>query len=156
MIIISHRGNLNGPDNLKENTPAQIDECINRKIPVEIDVWVQNNSIYLGHDAPVVRIGLEFILDRCHMLFVHCKNKEAFEYFLDFPAVNCFWHQNDDYTLTSKRQIWTYPRKVTVAKSIIVCQTESETQEYLQKPIMGICTDFVEFTLNLQQNKIEA
>jgi hypothetical protein len=155
MIIISHRGNLNGPDCPTENTPAQIDKCIKHKIPVEINVWVENNTIFLGHDDPFVKVDLGFILDRYHMLFVHCKNKEAFEYFLDFPSINCFWHQNDDYTMTSKKQIWTFPRKPTVAKSIIVCQTELETQEYLQKPIMGICTDFVEFALNLQQNKLE-
>jgi hypothetical protein len=155
MIIISHRGNLHGQVLDLENTPAQIDECIERKIPVEIDVWVENNSISLGHDGPQTRTSLDFILDRSHMLFVHCKNKDAFEYFLDFPCINCFWHQDDDYTLTSKKQIWTYPRKSIVAKSIIVCQSELETQEYLQKPILGICTDFVEFALNFKQNLIE-
>jgi hypothetical protein len=31
-----------------------------------------------------------------------------------------FWHQNDDFTLTSKNYIWTYPGQPYTASSVIV------------------------------------
>lgn len=37
---------------------------------------------------------------------------------------NCFWHQEDDYALTSSGYIWTYPDKLLTDKSIIVDTTE--------------------------------
>ena len=38
MKLIAHKGNVNGPDSSKENTPAQIEWCIDNGYDVEIDV----------------------------------------------------------------------------------------------------------------------
>ena len=38
MIIISHRGNLDGPDKERENNPHFIDDCITKGFDVEIDL----------------------------------------------------------------------------------------------------------------------
>ena len=50
MILISHRGNLNGPKPLMENSPAYIEIAIKKNFHVEIDVWIKKNNLYLGHD----------------------------------------------------------------------------------------------------------
>lgn len=146
MLIISHRGNLDGPNPWLENTTKQIDFCISKKIPVEIDVWF-NNGLFLGHDSAEEHIHLDFLFDRSNYLWIHCKNGEAYEYLTDFKNLNVFYHQNDDYTLTSRGDIWTFPRKPVLAKSIIVCQTEQETLDNLKKQIRGLCTDFVNFAI---------
>lgn len=147
MFIISHRGNLDGPSPQSENTSKQIDFCISKKIPVEIDVWFDEKGLFLGHDAAEERIRIDYLFDRAHYLWIHCKNAGAYEYLTDFKNLNVFYHQSDDYTLTSKGDIWTYPRKPVVAKSIIVCQSEQETLDNLGKEIRGICTDFVNFAI---------
>ena len=43
-------------------------------------------------------------------IWFHAKNIEAFYELLKLNIV-CFWHQNDDVTLTSNGYIWTYPGK---------------------------------------------
>lgn len=147
MLIISHRGNLDGPSTPVENKIEQIELCISKKIPVEIDVWYTKKGLFLGHDYPEDSIHLDFLYDRSHSLWIHCKNAESYDYLTDFKNLNVFFHQTDDYTLTSKGDIWTFPKRPVVSKSIIVCQSEEETLSNLKKNIRGICTDFVHLAL---------
>ena len=149
MIVISHRGNIHGPNPAHENTMSQILECINKNIQVEIDVWRINQSLMLGHDEPQYQLPLAFLLDYKDMLWIHCKNLDAFEYLTDFAQFNVFWHQNDDCTLTTKGSIWTYPNKPVTAKSVIVCQDVEQTKKYFSHQIRGICTDFVSSVINV-------
>lgn len=143
MIVISHRGNLFGPNPTTENSSNQILECINKKIQVEIDVWNIDGSLFLGHDEPVEKIQLDFLLNYKEMLWIHTKNAEALNYLLDFKQLNVFWHQSDDYTITTNGTVWTYPNINPVSKSVIVCQTIYETKKYSSFNIEGICTDYV-------------
>ena len=57
-----------------------------------------------------------------------------------------FWHQEDDFTLTSSHHIWTYPGKDLTNNSIAVMPENSEEYwEYVKKlDIFGVCTDYVE------------
>ena len=48
MKIISHRGNLSGPDPKQENKPSQIINAIQKGYEVEIDVWFKDKKFYLG------------------------------------------------------------------------------------------------------------
>ena len=41
-------------------------------------------------------------------MWCHAKNFEALEY-LTRCAAHCFYHQEDDYTITSRGFIWAYP-----------------------------------------------
>jgi len=49
MLIISHRGNLLGPNPGFENVPDKIIEVTNN-YDCEIDVWVNSDGIFLGHE----------------------------------------------------------------------------------------------------------
>ena len=55
--------------------------------------------------------------------------------------INCFWHQNDDITLTSKGYIWTYPGKQPIQSSIAVMP---ELYNDNLTNCIGICSDHVE------------
>ena len=52
MKIISHRGNLTGPNPIRENSIDYIEEAIAEGFDVEVDLWVDDNECYLGHDDP--------------------------------------------------------------------------------------------------------
>ena len=138
MKIISHRGNLFGPNPTEENKEEYILNAINLGYEVEIDVWFVNGMFYLGHDKPEYKTSIDFISQ--NGLWVHCKNLEAL-YELTKTDLHYFWHQNDDFTLTSKNIIWTYPNKETTNNSVIVT-LENNLEKFLNLDIYGVCTDY--------------
>ena len=140
--IISHRGNLYGPDEANENAPSQVLLAIQKGFDVEIDLWVEDNRMFLGHDYPQNEVPISFLRDSLTHLWIHCKNLEAMLFLKHFlPESNFFWHQNDDFTLTSLGYIWTYPGKETSENSVIVDLTE---EPKLNANMFGICTDYPE------------
>jgi hypothetical protein len=144
MSYISHRGNLTGCNTGMENHPTYIDQAINRGFDVEIDIWFEGESLYLGHDNPEYEIGFDWLYERSSNLWIHCKNLRALEFFKSQPFnFNYFWHQEDDYTLTSKGYIWTYPGKNLTRYSISVKPNSLPEGEYA-----GVCSDSI---LNLKK-----
>lgn len=141
MKIIAHRANLNGPNPEKENQIESILACINRGFDVEIDLWYFEDDFYLGHDQADYEIDIAFLLRYSNKLWCHCKNLAAFEKLLNYSEINCFWHQKDDYILTSRKNIWVYPGKK-VPENGIVVMPEWDSEKYEKKYIGGICTDY--------------
>ena len=138
MILISHRGNLNGKDIENENNPLYIDRALGKGYDVEIDVWYENGKWYLGHDKPQYEIELDYLRNK--KLWCHAKNIEALNLMLD-DDIHCFWHQEDDVTLTSCGFIWTSPGKKLTEKSICVLP---EKIGEIPKDCIGICSDYIE------------
>lgn len=140
MIYISHRGNLEGPNKKRENSPKYIEEALSLGFEVEVDVWFTNNDFYLGHDKPVYKIDPSFLINK--RLWCHAKNFNALSKMLSMKSVHCFWHQNDKYTITSRGIIWAFPSQPTDLNSICVMP---EILEYrsLTSPHSGICSDFI-------------
>lgn len=138
MILISHRGNINGPDPELENHPARIDFLLKMGIDVEIDIWYVDNNFYYGHDEPTHKVS-EVFLARPRMWF-HAKNTAAlFE--LLHKGRHVFWHQEDDHTLTSRGYIWTFPNKPITQKSVIVDLNQDwKTKNY---DCAAICSDYI-------------
>jgi hypothetical protein len=141
MILISHRGNINGRFESYENQPTYIDKAILDGYDVEIDVWVSNGNLFLGHDNPQYGVDLRWFRDRISKLWIHCKNIEAVNYFqechLDF---NYFWHETDTITLTSLNHIWAYPGKQPIKNSIAVMP---EINGDAISQCLGICSDYI-------------
>jgi len=142
MRFIAHRGNLYGPDPANENKPEYLMKALSLGYDVELDVWYfpEQKDWWLGHDEPQYKIAFEFILqDR---LWVHCKNGAALQKLAKDVRVNCFFHDSDDYVLTSKSFVWIYPDKPLQGPSSIAVMF-SETASLLDKDIFGICSDDV-------------
>ena len=76
MKLIAHKGNVNGPDSSKENTPAQIEWCIDNGYDVEIDVRYnsENDKFYLGHDDSQYEINWWWLAGKTDHLWIHCKD----------------------------------------------------------------------------------
>tara|TARA_B110000196_G_C21124676_1_gene655168 strand:+ start:218 stop:658 length:441 start_codon:yes stop_codon:yes gene_type:complete len=137
MILISHRGNLNGREPEKENNPAYISNAINKGFEVEIDVWLKDNIWYLGHDSPTYEIAFDWLRNK--KVWCHAKNIEALNILLK-NDIHCFWHQEDDVTLTSCGFMWTYPEKTLTDTSIAVVL---EKYSGIPKKCVGICSDYI-------------
>lgn len=75
MILISHRGNINGKKPNDENAPYYINEALKKGYNVEIDVWWFNESFYLGHDKPIYKVEKKYLQN--YKLWCHAKNIEA-------------------------------------------------------------------------------
>ena len=142
MKIIAHRGNINGPDPLTENSPLQILLALSQGFECEIDLWYCNDKLYLGHDNPQYETNINFLFNFSDKLWCHCKHLESFIYLLQFDNLNCFYHQTDDYILTSKRIIWVYPGKSVPKDGIVVMPELYPLLKYLDDHIGGICTDY--------------
>jgi len=132
MIIISHRGNLNGRDSRLENNPDHVAE-MSRIHQVEVDLWRINGELFLGHDGPQYQIDSDFFNAN---LWVHCKNIEAAQY-ASGVGINWFWHETDKMTLTSKGHIWCFPN-VYLKNGITVMHHYAKDLP----DIKGICTDY--------------
>jgi hypothetical protein len=148
MILVSHRGNINGRIESWENEPTYIDLAISKGYDVEIDIWYKDGKIYLGHDESQYGIDFIWIRDRFSKLWIHCKNIDALLLFkeCEFP-INYFWHQEDDVTITSKGYFWTYPGKQLTRNSIAVMP---EIKEFDNIEISyGICSDYIENYKNI-------
>lgn len=139
MILISHRGNLNGPSIDTENKIETIDKAISLGYDVEIDLWYVGDFFYLGHDEPVSQISYEFLNERKSNLWIHCKNIDCLDklYGTDF---NYFWHDKDLTTITSKGYFWSLNGHY-LKNGITV---ELELVDNLPKNILGVCTDYVD------------
>ena len=143
MKIIAHRGNINGQDIESENSPLHLNNAIQQGFDVEVDVWVIGDDIFFGHDGPQYAVNQAYIADIGPRGWFHCKNLGALEYFKDnLNSLNYFWHQEDDFTLTSQGYIWTYPGK-DITKNSIVVMPERVKNSIPDKTIpYGVCTDF--------------
>ena len=133
--IISHRGNLTGPNPKMENNPDYIMVALSKNYEVEIDVWFSDKGLYLGHDQPSFVIPPSFL--KQEGLWCHAKNLEALEYLLE-NNMHCFWHNEDKVTLTSWGIPWCYPY-VYVNNGITV---EKGTPHTIEKNVLGVCTDY--------------
>lgn len=141
-ILISHRGNIDGPNPERENYPDYILEALEKGYYVEIDIWVVDNNWYLGHDKPDFKIDtLDYIKNP--KIYLHCKNKDAFRalYIFKYSTADYFWHQNDDYVLTGKGKIWVYPNKPLIKNSICVLPELGINGNINE--CYGICSDYI-------------
>jgi len=151
MINISHRGNLDGKNEKRENHPDYILEAINKGYQVEVDIWYVDGIWYLGHDLPIYRIDFDFIdqYSISEHLWLHTKNFEALKELskmkndLYMSWFRYFWHQTDDFTLTSNGYIWTYPGKDLNENSICVLPEQNNYSLEDIEICYGVCSDYI-------------
>ena len=143
MKLIAHKGNINGPDPSKENTPEQIEWCIDNGYDVEIDIRYNpdNDKFYLGHDQYQYEVNWWWLAGKSDHLWIHCKDLTTLhEFTANTSGYNYFWHQGDDYTLTSRGQIWASSGKPYKNDTVIVVENPEDVKEY---DCYGICSDYV-------------
>lgn len=142
-MIVSHRGNLTGPDIKYENTIGQVMYALSFGFFVEIDVWKLEGEDFfrMGHDKPRLgeAIPLNFLEDE--KLFCHCKNEEAYQFLKNNDKVKAFQHE-DEPLVHIKNFKWLHSSNNSKPdNSIKVILGEINEIESL-KCYTGICTDY--------------
>lgn len=141
MILISHRGNIDGSIESFENEPEYLDLAMSKGFDVEVDIWVIDDIIFLGHDKPQYRIDIDWLVNRLNKLWLHCKNINAIIFLKTCEYnFNYFWHESDVITLTSFGYIWSYPGYQPIKYSISV-MPEIYSDDLSQ--CIGICSDYI-------------
>ena len=154
MKLIAHRGLVTGPDVNLENRPEQIQLALKQGYNCEIDVWFDiHNGWSLGHDSPDYAINFNFLEQPG--LWLHAKNLEALHVLGADSKLNFFWHQGDDFTLTSQGYIWTYPRKNLTHNSVMLMPEwhDPEFKNLSTASCYAICSDYVEKIKPIFQNR---
>jgi len=146
MKLIAHRGNIFGQNPDKENHPDYILKALEYGCDVELDLWVKDNNLFLGHSTPDYAIDSSFLESNKENFWVHCKNIEAlWTCMFKINGLNYFWHQNDDFSVTSKGIFWTYPGKPLTPNSVLLVLNEEDLAHGdIGGDIYGICTDYVD------------
>ena len=143
MLLISHRGNVNGICAETENRPDYIQKALDAGYDCEIDVWKNSDGYWLGHDSPTFKIDVGWLIKRKWNLWVHCKNVNAIED-MSRHYLNYFWHENDKYTMTSKGWVWAYPDSKTSTKYNKTITVLPEWNDTDISEFAGVCSDYIE------------
>ena len=143
MYFISHRGNIEGPNIEKENSPNYVNNALLLGFDVEIDVWYCNSNFFLGHDKPSYKISESYLENK--LLWCHAKNFEALDMMMKNRKITCFWHQEDDFTITSNGHIWAYPSNKNIQKfNCIDVMPERHCKiENYNVLTLGVCSDYI-------------
>lgn len=142
MKLISHRGNIDEKNIDRENSFSYIIEAIEKGYDVEVDIWYTDGCWYLGHNKPTYKIDFENFNNYIEKIWFHCKNLEALQEFNKSNSIY-FWHENDSFTLTSNKYIWTFPGKKLTNKSICVLPEISDYSKDELTMCYGICSDYI-------------
>lgn len=137
--LIAHRGNMEGPTKW-ENHPDYLLRTLSQGFDCEVDVWLVDGKIFLGHDRPEHMVKKAFLEKTGFWL--HAKNLEALNYLLTQGLI-CFWHENDAYTITSNGFIWANIGKPVNHNTILVSLSKDDFFESLSVNPYGICSDYV-------------
>tara|TARA_B100000989_G_C19512200_1_gene459708 strand:+ start:1016 stop:1498 length:483 start_codon:yes stop_codon:yes gene_type:complete len=143
--LISHRGNLFGPDLSKENKPEFIDEAIMLGFCVEIDIWILKDGYYLGHDRPEIKVSTDYLNKRSDNLFIHLKNN-TFKVQDNFKKLNYFLHENEPFVFTSKGEKWYLPSKIIYDDGInLMPEFNWNIKDFVSKmkTETKVCSDFI-------------
>ena len=138
MILIAHRGNIEGPNPELENDPHYITDAIDRGYDVEIDLWYKHGQYALGHNEPQYPIHPAFL--SLKGLWIHCKHYDSFKE-LSSTNLNFFYHTNEDYVLTGQRYIWAFIGKPGDRNTICVLP---EVNNDSVEGFAGVCSDYIE------------
>jgi len=139
--LISHRGNLNGPIERRENKVDYIMEAINLGYDVEIDLHYYAGSLYLGHDIKQEYFDVLTFEQAKGKLWIHCKDTKTLGFCIsNLVNWNYFFHEEDAATLTSKGYAWLHPNSKSAEFGILVWP---EKIDFDITPYQGVCSDFV-------------
>ena len=142
MIKIAHRGNYKGRVSERENTVSYLEEAIAAGYDVEVDAWLIGKEWHLGHDFPGEVVPLSFFERPC--IWTHAKNLVGYVSLYNNPKVHTFWHNKDDFAITSKGIKWAKTHVLTYDGVMVMPEfNDYHTQLIKDRHIdpIGICSD---------------
>ena len=144
MKLISHRGNIVGPNLNRENSPSYIDTAISACYEVQVDINFINGKFYLGHDTPDYEINETWLRNRKGSIWFHCKNLDAATELSKLSDFKFFCHTSDPFILTSTNHIWVHDLDLNLNnKCIIPLLSDEDLISYRGGLVHAICTDYI-------------
>jgi hypothetical protein len=141
-LWILHRGLQNGPDKALENKEELLWKCIGEGWDIEVDCWIRDGAIWLGHDEPTTLLQDVQLLS-CPKAWIHCKNLAMLQYMTERkPGAPFFSHDTDQAVLTSNGYIWCYPGFQAGIQSIIVMPERVPNMSFDLSKVGGVCSDY--------------
>lgn len=156
-ILISHRGNINGPNPHLENRPDYIMKTLSLDYEVEVDVWKVYGKVLLGHDAPQYHVSEHFLQQPG--LWLHAKNISAIQWIQEREDwVRGFWHESDTVAMVTGGFLWTAQLDIMGHNVIHMIPNTNTTKIYtttmFESDLAGICSDYIEkLSSNLVENE---
>lgn len=147
MKLISHRGNVSGPNKDLENKTDYINNAIDQGFDVEIDLRINNGCLFLGHDYPQYEIDFNWLKERKDKLWIHCKDFKSLS-LLSSTDFTFFFHLKEDYTIISNGLIWVDNLNNYNNKCVIPLITKDQIQTPLKNSVFGICSDYISLFKN--------
>lgn len=144
MIIISNRGNISGSNLEMENDPDYVLSAVKKNFDVKVDVWVNNNKLYLGSDYAKYEISETYLYLR--KLWIHARNISAAQFLINSKNLNWFFHQKDDCAITSTGYLWTCLLEGASKKTILYLpESDGENHKsYDFYSAYGLCSNYPE------------
>lgn len=146
MKYISHRGNLNGPNTARQNSPDYIDEAVAAGYEVEVDLRMVGVQFWLGHDYPQHLVNESWLAERRRKLLLHLKDVHVLNWFLKNPHADWhyFCHSRDPFTLTSQGHVWLHDLSLPATLNTIVpLISKPLVQFYANRDVYAVCSDYV-------------
>ena len=147
MLLIAHRGLINGPNKELENNPRIINDALAAGYDAEIDLQVKGTKLYLGHDEPTYPVSMDFLIQRG--LWIHAKTAEALRFLCQLlPTTNYFFHQEDPMVITTHGWVWVHPKhfdgNLSMDRTIaVVPEYTMPVDKIKELKVRGICSDYV-------------
>jgi hypothetical protein len=142
MIKIAHKGNYAGQNVDRENTVEYIEEAIAAGYNVKVDAWLMEDKWMLGQHWPATEVPRSFF-ERPE-IWTHAKNLVGYVSLYNNPKVHVFWHNKDDFAITSKGIKWAR-NYIETSDGIMSIAEDNQTMKgringKLTQPL-GICCD---------------
>lgn len=138
MILISHRGNINGANPDSENCPDYVFEAIRLGYDVEVDVWKVGDKWFLGHDAPEYEVDINSLpIDK---IWFHAKDMESF-ISLFYSGAHVFYQTTEVVVVTNKGHLWYHTGHVSMYG---ICVLPEKNGFLVFDTSSGICSDYIE------------
>jgi len=146
MIFISHRGNISRRTQHLENSIGGINDALGYGFDVEIDTWIIDGRMYLGHDQPKQLVDNEnFIYDNEKNLWFHAQTIDTMIALKNSGFSHYFFHKTDDVAITSCGKFWTYIGKPLTENSICCLPEQTTNYERFEwHKCAGVCSDVIE------------
>lgn len=147
MKIISHRGNLTGPEPAAENSLKYIQRAVEAGFNVEVDLRLIGSEFYFGHDGPQYKVDGDWIDARKDKLLLHVKEFEVLKQISMYTdGWHYICHTSDPFTITSLGFAWLHdlslePDAGTYIPLITLESLKTYSRAWLLE-CYGICTDF--------------
>jgi hypothetical protein len=142
---VCHRGNLAGPMKSFENNFGILIQRTLQEYHVEVDVWYNENNLWLGHDKPEYKVSLEWLAS-CKRRLIHAKDGKTFEHLLLEAGkraldLHIFYHTEEDYVLTNKGLVICYPGKPLLEGSLCMMPERANYKREEIEKCFSVCTD---------------